>query len=195
MEERAMYRDLKEILVTREEIQKKVRELGQRITRDYAGKSPVLVCILKGASVFFTDLIREIDLPLTTEFMAISSYGNATKTSGVVRVIKDLDRDVVDKDVILVEDIVDTGITLSYLKKIMAQRGAASLKVAALLDKTARRTPETKDLKADYVCFDIPDEFVVGYGLDYDQVYRNLPDIGVLSAEIYEKKKQERQEK
>ena len=174
----SIYQDLDQILVTREEIAEKVRELGQRIARDYEGKSPVMVCILKGACVFFTDLIREIPLDLTTDFMAISSYGSATKTSGVVRILKDLDKDILGKDVIIVEDIVDTGITLNYLMKILIQRGAASL-----LDKTARR--KVPDLKVDYVCFDIPDAFVVGYGLDYDQKYRNLPDIGILSPRIY----------
>ena len=178
-----IYQDLDKILVTKEEIAEKVRELGRKITEDYAGKQPVLVCILKGAAIFFSDLIREIDLPLTADFMAISSYGSATKTSGVVRVLKDLDKDIVDKDVIIVEDIVDTGVTLSYLKSMLIHRGATSIRIAALLDKTARRT--VKDLKVDYVCFDIPDAFVVGYGLDYDQTYRNLPDIGVLSPRIY----------
>ena len=178
-----LYKDLDRVLITKDEIAAKVRELGQQITRDYAGKQPVLVCILKGASVFFTDLIREIDLPLTLDFMAISSYGSATKTSGVVRILKDLDNDILGKDVIVVEDIVDSGITLSYLTKILKQRGASSLRVATLLDKPARRI--VTDLAVDYMCFDIPDAFVVGYGLDYDQVYRNLPDIGVLSPRIY----------
>ena len=178
-----LYKDLDRILLTREEIAGKVRELGQQITRDYAGKSPVLVCILKGASVFFTDLIREIDLPLTLDFMAISSYGSATKTSGVVRILKDLDNDILGKDVIVVEDIVDSGVTLSYLTKTLMHRGAKSLRIATLLDKPERR--KVKDLKVDYMCFHIPDAFVVGYGLDYDQVYRNLPDIGVLSPRIY----------
>ena len=178
-----IYHDLDRILVTKEEIAQKVRELGKRITEDYAGKEPVLVCILKGAVIFFSDLIREIDLPLSADFMAISSYGSATKTSGVVRVLKDLDKDILGKDVIIVEDIVDTGVTLNYLKSMLAHRGAASIRIAALLDKTARRT--VKDLKVDYVCFDIPDAFVVGYGLDYDQTYRNLPDIGVLSPRVY----------
>lgn len=186
MEQNArIYQDLDRILVTKEEIAQKVRQLGEKISEDYSGKAPVMICILKGAALFFSDLIREIDLPLTTDFMAISSYGSATKTSGVVRVLKDLDRDIVGKDVIIVEDIVDTGVTLNYLKSMLAHRGAASIRVAALLDKTARRT--VKDLKVDYVCFDIPDAFVVGYGLDYDQVYRNLPDIGVLAPTIYEK--------
>jgi len=180
-----LYQDLEKILLTKEQIAGKVCELGKTITRDYAGKKPVLVCILKGASVFFADLIREIELPLTLDFMAISSYGSATKTSGVVRILKDLDNDIVGRDVIVVEDIVDTGVTLSYLKKILLQRGANSLRIAALLDKPARR--KVPDLKVDYMCFDIPDAFVVGYGLDYDQTYRNLPDIGILSPGIYEK--------
>lgn len=181
--ENVLYQDLDRVLVTRDEIAQKVRELGERITRDYEGKQPVMVCILKGACIFFTDLIREIALPLSTDFMAISSYGSATKTSGVVRILKDLDKDILGKDVIIVEDIVDTGITLNYLTKILVQRGAASLRIAALLDKKARR--KVPDLNVDYVCFDIPDAYVVGYGLDYDQKYRNLPDIGVLSPRIY----------
>lgn len=180
-----LYKDLDRVLLKRDEIAAKVRELGQQITRDYAGKKPVMVCILKGASVFFTDLIREIDLPLTLDFMAISSYGSATKSSGVVRILKDLDNDILGKDVIVVEDIVDTGITLNYLSKTLMQRGARSLRIATLLDKPARRKVE--NLQVDYMCFNIPDAFVVGYGLDYDQTYRNLPDIGVLSPRIYEK--------
>ena len=180
-----LYKDLDRILLTRDEIADKVRQLGQQITKDYSGKKPVMVCILKGAAVFFTDLIREIDLPLTLDFMAISSYGSATKTSGVVRILKDLDNDILDRDVIVVEDIVDSGITLNYLSKTLVQRGARSLRIATLLDKPARR--KIKDLKVDYSCFNIPDAFVVGYGLDYDQTYRNLPDIGVLSPRIYEK--------
>ena len=186
MEQNAeLYKDVDRILVTKEEIAEKVRDLGRRITEDYAGKEPVMVCILKGAAVFFSDLIREIDLPLSADFMAISSYGSATKTSGVVRVLKDLDKDILGKDVIIVEDIVDTGVTLSYLRSMLIHRGAASIRIAALLDKTARR--KVPDLKVDYCCFDIPDAFVVGYGLDYNQVYRNLPDIGVLSSRIYDK--------
>ena len=180
-----LYKDLDRVLLTKEQIAEKVRDLGQKITREYAGKKPVLVCILKGASVFFADLIREIELPLTLDFMAISSYGSATKTSGVVRILKDLDNDILGKDVIVVEDIVDSGITLSYLSKILVQRGAKSLRIATLLDKPARR--KVQDLKVDYMCFDIPDAFVVGYGLDYDQTYRNLPDIGILSPRIYDK--------
>ena len=179
-----LYNDLECVLLTREEIAAKVQELGKQITRDYAGKKPVLVCILKGAAVFFADLIREISLPLTLDFMAISSYGSATKTSGVVRILKDLDNDILGKDVIVVEDIVDSGITLSYLTKILMQRGAKSLRIAALLDKPARR--KVQDLTVDYSCFNIPDAFVVGYGLDFNQTYRNLQDIGILSPRIYE---------
>lgn len=180
----AIYQDLSSILVKREAIQAAVKQLGERLAQDYAGKAPVMICILKGAVIFFSDLIREIDLPVTTEFMAISSYGSATKSSGVVRILKDLDKDILGRDVLIVEDIVDSGLTLSYLKKTLEGRGAASIKIVTLLDKPARRKV---DLKADYFCFTIPDEFVVGYGLDYDEKYRNLPDIGVLHPRIYTK--------
>ena len=178
----ALYGDLEKILVTREEIAKAVREMGARLTRDFAGKDLVLICILKGACVFFTDLIREIDLPLTTEFMSISSYGSSTKTSGVVRILKDLDRDISGKHVLVVEDIVDSGMTLSYLKGVLENRNAASISIVTLLDKPARRRVP---LEVQYSCFNIPDAFVVGYGLDYDEKYRNLPDIGVLHPKIY----------
>ena len=181
--ESEIYRDLDRILVTREEIAQRIREVGAQITADYAGKEPVLVGVLKGAVVFFSDLAREIALPVSMEFMAVSSYGSATKTSGVVRVLKDLDRDILGKDVIIVEDIVDSGVTLNYIRSMLMHRGAASLRIVALLDKPERR--QVPDLKVDYTCFDIPDEFVVGYGLDFDQRYRNLPDIGVLSARVY----------
>jgi len=179
-----IYQDLASVLVTREEIQAAVKKLGEQITKDYAGKEPMLVGILKGCMLFFSDLVREIDLPLTTEFMAISSYGSATKSSGEVRIIKDLDKAITGRDVLIVEDIVDSGLTLSFLKKTLEGRGAASIRIATLLDKPARRKV---DLKSDYYCFIIPDEFVVGYGLDYDEKYRNLPDIGVLHPRIYTK--------
>ena len=180
---RNLYNDLDGLLYTKEQLAEAVAELGARITRDYEGKKPVMVCILKGASVFFCDLIRQIDLPLEIDFMVVSSYGASTKSSGEVRLVKDLDRSVQGRDVILVEDIVDSGMTLHFLKKTMLGRGAASLKIATLLDKPARRRVE---LEADYSCFNIPDAFVVGYGLDYNEVYRNLPDIGILSPRIYE---------
>ncbi len=179
-----MYADLDSILITREEIGKAIKKMGETIARDYAGKEPVMIGILKGAVLFFSDLIREIDLPLKTEFMAISSYGSSTKTSGVVRILKDLDRDILNQDVLIVEDIVDTGLTLSYLKRALLERGPASIKIVTLLDKPARRRVE---LAPDYSCFEIPDAFVVGYGLDYDEKYRNLPDIGVLHPRIYSK--------
>ena len=183
MEQNAkIYEDLDRILVTKEEIAEKVRELGQKITRDYAGKEPVLVCILKGAVLFFSDLMREIDLPVTADFMAISSYGSATKTSGVVRVLKDLDKDIVGKDVIIVEDIVDTGVTLNYLKSYLMVRKPASIKIVTLMDKPSRRKA---DVFADYSCFEVPDAFVVGYGLDYNEKYRNLPYVGILKPEVY----------
>ena len=177
-----LYNDLERILLTREEIAKAVKEMGQKITKDYAGKEPILIGILKGAVVFFADLIREIDLPLAIEFMAISSYGSSTKSSGVVRILKDLDRDITGRHVIVVEDIVDSGLTLSYLKGVLETRKAASVSIVTLLDKPARRKA---DLQVQYSCFEIPDAFVVGYGLDYDEKYRNLPDIGVLHPRIY----------
>ena len=182
---RALYKDLESILITKEELQEAVRKLGERITRDYEGKNPVMICILKGASVFFCDLIREIDLPLEIDFMVVSSYGASTKTSGEVKLVKDLDRSVRGRDVIIVEDIVDGGTTLTFLKQTLLGRGAASLRICTLLDKPARRRVP---LTADYFCFNIPDAFVVGYGLDYAEVYRNLPDIGVLSPRIYAEK-------
>lgn len=182
---RDLYRDLDKILVTEAELKEAVSKLGKRITEDYRGKTPVMVCILRGASIFFSDLLREIDLPVEAEFMAVASYGSSTTSSGEVRLLKDLDCSVEGRDVILVEDIVDTGNTLAYLRSLFMNRGAASLRIAALLDKPSRR--KVPDLKVDYECIDIPDAFVVGYGLDYNQLYRNLPDIGVLSPSVYEK--------
>lgn len=181
-----MYNDLESILLTRDQIHEAVKKLGEQITQDYAGKSPVLIGILKGAIVFYSDLMREIDLPVINDFMAISSYGKSTKTSGVVRILKDLSMDITGHDVIVVEDIVDSGRTLSHLKKILEARNAESIAIATLLDKPARREV---DLEVKYTCFEIPDTFAVGYGLDYAEKYRNLPDIGALKREIYEKKK------
>lgn len=177
-----IYQDLKSILVTREEIAEAVKKLGARITADYQGKKLILVGILKGAVVFFSDLMREIDLPLSIDFMVCSSYGASTKTSGVVNLVKDLSVDITGMDVLIVEDIVDSGMTLNYLKNYLSSRGAASIRICTLLDKPERRRV---DLTADYFCFTIPDEFVVGYGLDFDEKYRNLPDIGVLDPKIY----------
>lgn len=180
--QRTLYQDLDSLLYTKDQLADAVKALGERITRDYAGKKPVFVCILKGASVFFCDLIRQVDLPLEIEFMVVSSYGASTKSSGEVKLVKDLDRSIHGRDVIIVEDIVDSGMTLNFLKKSLISRGAASLRIAALLDKPARRVAP---LTVDYSCFEIPDAFVVGYGLDYNEVYRNLPDIGILSPRVY----------
>lgn len=177
-----MINDMKTILLTRDVIAKRVRELGQEITRDYQGETPLMICILKGSVVFYADLVREIELPIRLEFMTASSYGSATVSSGEVKIISELDNKIVDRHVILVEDIVDSGRTIAYIKNDMLKKGVKSLKVCALLDKPERRVTE---VQADYCGFVIPDEFVVGYGLDYDQLYRNFPDIGVLKPEVY----------
>lgn len=174
--------DIDKILVSESQIQAKLAELGQRITKDYEGRNLLLVGVLKGAFVVMADLSRHILLPLEFDFMAVSSYGMATKTSGVVRIIKDLDHDVEEQDVLLVEDIVDSGLTLKYLLKNLAARRPASLEVAALLRKEGiQQVP--LDLR--YVGFEIPNEFVVGYGLDYGEKYRNLPYVATLKPEAY----------
>ncbi len=175
------YRHLNEtvgrILLDSRIIQDRVRELGTEITRDYQGRTPHLVGILKGASIFHADLVRNIDLGVSFDFMAVESYGTSTRSSGEVRILKDLDESLKGKDVLLVEDILDTGLTLHYLLKYLDSHGPNSLKVVALLNKPSRREIE---VKADYIGFDIPDHFVIGYGLDYNQRYRNLPDICIL---------------
>ena len=168
---------IEKVLFDSRTIQKRVRELGALITHDYLGKTPHFIGILKGASIFHADLVRAIDLDLSFDFIAVGSYGKLTKSSGEVRILKDLDESLEAKDVLLVEDIVDTGLTLHYLAQNLQARGLRSLKIVALLNKPARREIE---VPVDYIGFDIPDEFVVGYGLDYDQRYRNLPDICVL---------------
>jgi len=164
-------------LISEEEIRARIKEMGAEITRDYAGLNPLLIGVLKGACFFLSDLLRAIDTRLGIEFMAISSYGSSTRTSGEVRIMKDLDVPIEGRHILVVEDIVDTGLTLSYLLANLESRGAASVKLAALLDKFERRE---KDVKIDYLGFKIPDEFVVGYGLDFAERYRNLPFIGVL---------------
>ena len=174
--------DIEKILIPAEAIQAKLAEIGERITQDYTGRSLLLVGVLKGAFVVMADLARYIRLPLEFDFMAVSSYGTATKTSGVVRILKDLDHDLENLDVLLVEDIVDSGLTLKYLLKNLAARKPASLEVAALLRKEGiQKVP--LDLR--YVGFDIPNEFVVGYGLDYDERYRTLPHVATLKPEAY----------
>ncbi|MBQ8506741.1 MAG: hypoxanthine phosphoribosyltransferase [Clostridia bacterium] len=181
-----MTNDIAKVLLSEEMIQNRVREMAAEIARDYAGKNPTMVCILKGAVMFYTDLLRQMDIPLQMDFMAVSSYGNKTKSSGEVEIRKDLSTSIENRHVIIVEDIVDSGFTLSYLSRMLASRGAASIKLATLLDKPARRAPGIS-LKADYSGFEIGDEFVVGYGLDYAERYRNLPYIGVLKPQVYEK--------
>ena len=174
--------------ITEEEIRARIKELGAEITRDYAGLNPLLIGVLKGACFFLSDLLRAIDTRVSIEFMAISSYGSSTRTSGEVRIMKDLDVAIEGRHILVVEDIVDTGLTLSYLLANLASRGAASVKLAALLDKHERRQ---KEVKIDYLGFQIPDEFVVGYGLDFAERYRNLPYIGVLRPELYENSESE----
>lgn len=170
--------DIGEVLITTESIAEKVRELGAQITRDYQGKDLLLVGVLKGALMFIVDLARAIDLPLEIDFMAISSYGASTDSSGVVRIIKDLDASIENKNILIVEDIVDTGLTLKYICENLKNRGPASLRVCALLNKSKGRKA---DVRLDYVGFHIPDRFVVGYGLDYAEVYRNLPYVALLN--------------
>ena len=163
-------------LLTREEVEKRIKELAKEIEKDYCGKDLLVIGLLKGSIMFMSDLIKEMDLPVMIYFMSVSSYSGTTST-GVINVLKDTDISVKDKDVLIVEDIIDTGLTLSHVKKLLEDRGAKSLKICTLLDKPSRRTVE---MKGDYVGFEIPDEFVVGYGLDYDQHHRNLPYVGIV---------------
>jgi len=185
-----MHEDIEEILLTSEEIQAKVAELGKRLTADYQGKNLLLLGTLKGAVPFIADLARSISLPLEIDYMAVSSYGNATQSSGVVRILKDLEGPVQHKNVLIVEDIVDSGMTLHYLMDVLRQRRPLSLRVCALLDKGRERV---KPVQLDYTGFQIPDQFVVGYGLDYAQRYRNLPYIGILKPSVYQNDLQEPQ--
>ena len=164
-------------LISEEDVDKRIEELGAKISADYAGQTVHLVCVLKGAVFFMCELAKRITVPVTMDFMSASSYGSSTKSSGVVKIVKDLDEPLKDKNVLIVEDIVDSGRTLSYLIKMLGDREPASIKLCTLLDKPERRVT---DVKVDYTGFEIPDEFVVGYGLDYDQRYRNLPFIGVV---------------
>lgn len=177
-------RDILRVLISEEELRAKVTQLGIQITADYAGKSPVFIGVLKGCFVFMADLLRHVDLYCDLDFMAVSSYGSGTSSTGAVKINKDLSRDIEGRDVIIVEDILDSGVTLNYLCGYLERRNPASIKIVTLMDKPARRRA---DIKADYFGFNVPDEFVVGYGLDYDERYRNLPYIGVLKPEVYSK--------
>jgi len=172
------------VLISRNALDQRIRELGQQITADYHGKDPVLVGVLKGAVVFMVDLARTINLPIELDFMAVSSYGASTHSTGVVRILKDLDRAIGGRDVLVVEDIVDSGLTLRYIVDNLRDRQPASVRICALLRKQKERAPGPA---IDYVGFEIPDAFVVGYGLDYAEQYRNLPYIGVLRPELYER--------
>ena len=165
------------VLLTEEDVDRRIQEIGDQISRDYEGRQVHLICVLKGGSFFMCELAKRITVPVSLDFMSVSSYGSETKSSGVVRIVKDLDEPLKGKDVIVVEDIVDSGRTLSYLLEMLKDRGPKSVKLCTLLDKPERRVV---DVHVDYTCFQIPDEFVVGYGLDYDQRYRNLPYIGVV---------------
>jgi len=178
-----MEKNIGEILITREEIAAKVAELARLLDEEYAGKNPLMICVLKGALMFMADLTRAMKIPLELDFMAVSSYGVSTRSSGVVRILKDLETGIEGRHVVIVEDIIDTGVTLKYLVQNLQSRRPASLKICTLLDKPSRRQA---DLQPDYCCFEIPDKFVVGYGLDYAEEYRNLPFIGVLKPEAYQ---------
>lgn len=178
-----MINDISHVLVDKDAIAKVVKELGRQITEDYKDKDLVLICVLKGGFIFMADLIREIDLPVTIDFIAVTSYGATTQSTGVVRLIKDIDIDITDKHVILVEDIIDTGLTLAHLKELFKTRGPKSVKICSAFDKPSRRKA---NITADYKGIEVPDEFIVGYGLDYDERYRNFPEVGVLKPEAYE---------
>jgi hypoxanthine phosphoribosyltransferase len=174
--------DLAEILLTEEQIKQRIGELAVQIRGDYHDKRPLLISILKGSFVFLADLVREMDIDCTIDFMIVSSYGNKSKSTGAVKIIKDLDIDIENRHILIVEDILDSGLTLSYIKRILETKKPASVRICTLLDKPGRRTTE---ITAEYVGFTIPDKFIVGYGLDYAERYRNLPMIGVLDPSIY----------
>ena len=180
---KTMRDDLLHVLFTEEELQEKVRELGARIAKDYEGKTPLFLGVLKGCFVFMADLVRAVDIPCTMEFMAVSSYGNGTSSTGAVKITRDLTYNVEGRDILLVEDILDSGVTLNYLREYLSSHHPNSIRIVTLLDKPERRRA---DVHADYYGYTVPDEFVVGYGLDFAEKYRNLPFIGVLKPEIYE---------
>ncbi len=179
-----MRADIEEILYSEEALNARLTELGEQIKNDYAGKPLTVISILKGSNIFTSDLVRKINLPLKMDFMAVSSYGNATESTGVVRIIKDLDGSVEGENLLIVEDIVDSGLTLKYLKEILLTRNPASVKICTLLDKPARRK---ESVNIDYLGFEVPDGFIVGYGIDYAERYRNLPYVGILKRSVYEK--------
>jgi len=179
-----MQNDVERILMTEEEIKQANNKIGAQITKDYQGKELLVVGILKGSSIFMSDLIRNINLPLQIDYMVVSSYGSATESSGVVRIVKDLQHSIENKHILIVEDIVDTGLTLAYIKEILQGREPASIKICTLLDKPARRK---KDVKIDYIGAEVPDGFIIGYGIDYAEYYRNLPYVAILKPSVYQK--------
>lgn len=176
---------IERVLVSKEQLDKQVEELGERISKDYEGQELVIIGVLKGGFIFLADLARKITIPVDLDFMSVSSYGNSSKSSGVVKIIKDVDTNISGKHVLIVEDIIDTGLTLNHLVELLKTRGPLSVKVCAALDKPSRRKA---NLKVDYKGIEIPDEFVVGYGLDYAGKYRNIPEVCVLKREVYTKK-------
>lgn len=169
------------VLLTEEEVDKRIQEIGEQISKDYAGKQVHLVCVLKGGSFFMCELAKRITVPVSLDFMSVSSYGAGTVSSGIVKIVKDLDEPIEGKDVLIVEDIIDSGNTLSYLIEVLKQRNPRSIELCTLLDKPERRVKKQVTVK--YTCFTVPDQFIVGYGLDYDQKYRNLPYIGVIEQQ------------
>ncbi len=186
---RDMREDIDHILVSEEQLKTKIAEVGRQLTQVYAGKELVLIGVLRGAIMFIVDLAMAIELPLTMDFMAVASYGASTQTSGIVRILKDLDSSIEGKHVLVVEDIIDSGLTLTYILETLQTRNPASVRVCSLLSKPSRRRV---NVPIDYICFEIPDEFVVGYGLDFNQIYRNLPFVGVLKPERYAVANQDR---
>lgn len=180
-----MLKDIERVLYTQDEIREMVHKMGKQISSDYAGLELVLVGVLKGGFIFLADLIRSISIPVSLDFISVSSYGHSTSSSGIVRIIKDIDIDVKNKHVILVEDIVDTGLTLNHLKGLFLSRQPAGVKICSAFDKPCRRQT---DIAIDYKGLEVPDQFIVGYGLDYKEKYRNLPDICILKSEVYSEK-------
>lgn len=179
-----MLNDIDQVLISEETLEKRIAELGKQITEDYDNKDLLVVGILKGANIFMSDLVRKINTKMMMDFMVVSSYGSGAVSSGVVKIIKDLDFDIEGKHIVIVEDIIDTGLTLSYLKEYLENRHAASVKICSLLNKPSRRQ---NHVEIDYLGFEVPDEFIIGYGIDYAENYRNLPFIGTLKRSVYEK--------
>lgn len=178
-----MHNDIEKILYSEQDIKEKVKEIGGQISRDYKDKNPLLISILKGGVVFLADIMRAVSIPVEIEFMGVASYGNSTKSTGVVQITKDCNIDISDRHVLIIEDIVDTGLSLNYILRYLKGKNPRSLRICVLLDKVDTHEP---DIEMAYKAFDVPDEFIVGYGLDYDEKYRNLPYIGILKKEIYQ---------